>query len=271
MSLAERWDLNMKISCLQMDMKLGSVDENFKHAKELIRNAAVDNPDVVILPETWNTGFFPHENLYELSCKNGDRVKTEIGGLAKELNVNIVAGSVSNVHDDRIYNTAFIFNRDGECVAEYDKTHLFTPMGEDEYYKYGESLCTFTLDGIQCGIIICYDLRFPELVRSLALSGINVLFVVSQWPKERIFHLHSLLTGRAIENQMFVVCCNSCGTAGETIYGGKSAIIDPLGNCVALANEKEEILVSDCDIQSAAQTRCRIPVFYDRRPELYKL
>ena len=259
----------MKISCLQMNMKLGCPEENFAHAEQLICNAMKDNPDVLVLPETWNTGFLPKENLAELSCKDGDEVKSCIGGLAKQYGVNIVAGSVSNVRNGKVFNTAMVFDRDGECIAEYDKTHLFTPMGEHDYYTGGDHLCRFTLDGVKCGIIICYDVRFPELIRKLALQGMDMLFVVSQWPKERIFHLRTLTAARAIENQMFVVCCNSCGTAGKTVYGGHSAIIEPFGKTLVLAGENEEIITAACDMQILSDIRSSIPVFRDRRPELY--
>ena len=259
----------MKVSCLQMNMKLGCPEENFAHAEQLICNAMKDTPDVLVLPETWNTGFFPKGNLAELSCKDGDEVKSRIGALAKQYGVNIVAGSVSNVRDGKVFNTAMVFDRDGQCMAEYDKTHLFTPMGEDDYYTCGDHLCCFTLDGVKCGIIICYDTRFPELTRSLALQGLDMLFVVSQWPKERIFHLRTLTTARAIENQMFVVCCNSCGTAGKTVYGGNSAIIEPFGKTLALGGENEEIITADCDVEIPSDIRSSIPVFRDRRQELY--
>ena len=259
----------MKVSCLQMDMKLGCPGENFPHAERLIRETIREHPDVIVLPETWNTGFFPKENLVELCCKDGDAVKSRIGELAKKHKVNIVAGSVSNLRDGKVYNTSFVFDRNGACVASYDKTHLFTPMGEDDYFIRGNHLCTFMLDGVRCGIIICYDLRFPELIRKLALQGLDMLFVVSQWPKERIFHLRTLTTARAIENQTFVICCNSCGTAGNTVFGGNSAIIDPLGKTIALAGETEEILTAECDMQILTKIRNSIPVFLNRRPELY--
>lgn len=259
----------MNIACLQMDMKLGCPHENFSHAEKLIVESVKEHPDVIVLPETWNTGFFPKENLRDLCCKNGSEVKSHIGELAKKYKVNIVAGSVSNVRDGKVYNTAYVFDRDGECVASYDKTHLFTPMGEDEYYNRGDHLCNFTLDGIKCGIVICYDLRFPELIRKLALQGSDVLFIVSQWPKERVFHLRTLTAARAIENQMFVVCCNSCGTAENTVFGGNSAVIDPLGKTVALAGETEEILSAECDLQTLMQIRGSITVFRDRRTDLY--
>ena len=261
----------MKVTCLQMNMKLGCPEENFAHAEQLICNAMKDNADVLVLPETWNTGFFPKENLSDLCCQDGDTVKLRIGELAKKYKVNIVAGSVSNVRNGKVYNTAFVFDRDGICIAEYDKTHLFTPMGEDDYYTGGNHLCGFTLDGAKCGIITCYDVRFPELTRSLALRGLDMLFVVSQWPKERIFHLRTLTAARAIENQMFVVCCNSCGTADKTVYGGNSAIIDPWGQTVVAAGEYEEILTGDCDLNTLTYIRNTIPVFRDRKPNLYNI
>lgn len=101
----------------------------FFHAEELIRSAAAEKPDVICLPETWNTGFFPRENLEILSDRDGVQVKKRIGSLAKELGVHIVAGSVANVKGDGVYNTAYIFNREGSCIAEYDKTHLFYADG----------------------------------------------------------------------------------------------------------------------------------------------
>ena len=261
----------MKIACLQMNMQLGRPDENFTHAQRMISDAMAEKPDVLVLPETWNTGFFPRENLIALCDQDGKRVKAEIGTLAAKNRVNIVAGSVSNVRDGKVYNTAMVFDRSGSCIASYDKTHLFTPMGEDDYYTPGDHLCGFVLDGVKCGIIICYDVRFPELTRSLAVEGLDMLFLVSQWPKVRTFHLRTLIAARAIENQMFVICCNSCGAAGKTIYGGSSAMIDPWGQTIAVAGEKEEILTGVCDSGVLTGIRGTIPVFRDRRPELYNL
>jgi len=261
----------MKITCLQMDMRFKKPEENFARAAALIEAAAAEKSDVMVLPETWNTGFFPKEDLAALSDRDGERVKREIGALAKKHGVNIVAGSVSNVRGGRVYNTAMVFDQEGTCIAEYDKTHLFTPMGEDAFYTPGDSLCTFTLAGVKCGLIICYDIRFPELVRSLTVPGLDMLFVVSQWPKVRTAHLRTLTTARAIENQMFVVCCNSCGSYKTTQYGGNSAIIDPWGETLALAGEDQQLISADCDLQILENIRSTIPVFRDRRPELYNI
>lgn len=261
----------MKIACIQMDMRFADPDANFRHAAALIAAEAEKRPDVLVLPETWNTGFFPREDLESLSDRDCARVKAELGTLAAQYHVNLVAGSVSNLRGGSVYNTACVFDRTGACVAAYDKTHLFTPMGEHHYFTPGESLCRFRLDGADCGLIICYDVRFPELTRSLAVQGMDVLFVVSQWPGVRIPHLRALTTARAIENQMFVACCNSCGTAGETRYGGTSAILDPWGETIALAGTEEETITADCDFSVLENIRSSINVFADRRPELYHL
>lgn len=252
-----------------MDVQFACVEENFLHAEKLIGAAMKDAPDVVVLPETWNTGFFPKENLPECCDDDGAAVKLRIGALARQYRVNIVAGSVSNRKGGKVYNTAYVFNREGTCVARYDKTHLFSPMGEDTAYEKGTRLCRFTLDGVSCGLIICYDLRFPELTRALALQGMDVLFVVSQWPDVRIRHLATLCAARAIENQCYVINCNACGAADTTRFGGHSAIYDPLGQALAQAGAQEELLTGLCDLSVLAAVRRAIPVFTDRRNDLY--
>ena len=100
----------MKLALLQMNMKLSKPDENYVIAERLIHHAMEKKPDVLVLPECWNTGFFPKHNLRNLSCDDGDAVKLRIGNLANQYGVNIIAGSVSNIRDDKVYNTAFIFN-----------------------------------------------------------------------------------------------------------------------------------------------------------------
>ncbi len=261
----------MKVTCLQMDVAFCQPEENFQRAEQLIAQAMADKPDVLVLPETWNTGFFPLENLPELCDRDGEQVRMRIGSLAKKYGVNIVAGSISDLRDGKVYNTAYVFDREGSCIASYDKLHLFSPMGENDSYTPGDRLCRFTLDGVQCGLIICYDIRFPELTRSLALAGVDVLFVVSQWLEERISQLHRLAAARAIENQLYLVCCNSGGRTDQMVLGGNSAVISPLGETIAQAGQTEELLTADLNLDSLQMLRKNIPVFRDRRPEIYQL
>ena len=257
----------MKITCIQMDMRLGGADGNFSRAEALVRAAAAsEKPDVILLPETWNTGFFP-EDLAAPADRDGARTKAVFGPLARELDVNIVCGSVANQKADGFYNTACVFDRTGNLIAEYDKTHLFTPSGEDRAFHAGDKLCRFTLDGRPCALIICYDLRFPELARTLALEGAELLFIVAQWPEARVMHLETLARARAIENQMFVALCNSA--ASDTRCGGHSAVIDPTGAYLAHAGAGEAVISGEADFSVIDGIRDSINVFRDRRPELY--
>lgn len=259
----------MKISCVQMDMRLGDVEYNFAHAQELIRKAvARDGPDVVVLPETWNTGFFP-KDLNPCADRDGERTKLVFFSLARELGVNIVCGSVANQKGGGYYNTAYVFDRFGAVVAEYDKTHLFTHSGEHRSFQPGGHTCRFTLEGRSCGLIICYDIRFPELTRTMTVEGVDLLFVVSQWPAKRSMHLDTLARARAIENQMFLALCNSA--AADTACAGHSALIDPWGEYLAQAGEGETIISADLDFSVIQGIRDSINVFQDRRPELYRL
>ena len=259
----------MKITAVQMDMKLDRPQENFSHAEALLRRAAAERPDVILLPETWNTGFRPHADLASLCDGDGAETKHRIGALAREYGVNIVAGSVSTLRGGHVYNTAYVFDRRGACIAQYDKTHLFTFGSEDKFYTPGDSLCAFMLDGVKCGLVICYDIRFPELIRTLALRDIAVLFVPAQWPAVRRYPWETLLAARAIENQLFVTACNSCAT--DTQCGGSSRILDPLGTVLAAADDRETVISADIDPAMAAQCRAQLTVFRDRRPELYRL
>ena len=266
----------MRVSCIQMDNRLGltqaDVDANFAHAKEMIRKTIeAEHPDVVCLPETWNVGFFPKGDFSALCDDDGKRVKEEIGSLAKEYHTNIVAGSVGNLRDGKICNTAFVFDREGRCVYSYDKIHGFSPSGEPEVFQGGKSYDTFQLDGVNCGLIICYDIRFPELTRSITLKGVDVFFVVSQWPAIRTAHLDSLSQARAIENQMFLALTNSVATAYGTTCGGSSALIDPWGVRLAHAGDQEEVITADFDLSIVKGIREGINVFRDRQPELYNI
>ena len=259
----------MRVSCIQMNVAAGKPEQNFTRAEALLRKAARKKPEVIVLPETWNIGFAPRSIDPALADGDGARTKTLLSALAKELNVNIVAGSVVTLKKGRLQNTAYVFSRAGECVTEYDKTHLFSPSGEAEVFTAGDKLARFTLDGVPCGIVICYDIRFPELVRSLALEGMDILFVVAQWPKSRRKQLNCMLRARAIENQCYAVLMNGCGEANEVRFGGGSTIVDPLGETLAIAGGSERIIFAELDLSLLGPMRAALPVLEDRRPELY--
>jgi len=118
-------------------------------------------------------------------------------------------------------------------------------------------------------MMICYDIRFPELARKLALSGAKILFVPAEWPHPRLHHWRSLLIARAIENQMYVCGINRVGRDAANVFCGHSMIVDPWGEVIAEADETETIISAAVDLARPDEVRSRIPVFRDRRPELY--
>ena len=260
----------MKTSIIQLDVKICNLEENYINVKNQIIKASKDKADIVCLPEMWNIGFLPINCLDDYYDNDGKIIKSMFSNLAKENNVNIVAGSIANKRLDKVYNTSFIFDRKGNCVAEYDKVHLFSSMNEQKAFDKGNKIVTFELDGIKCGVVICYDLRFVELIRKLALEDIKILFVLAQWPEERINQWEILNRARAIENQIFVIAANGCGSFEEIKYGGSSLIINPIGEILAKGNKKQDIVSYDINIDEVDLIRSRINIFADRVEELYK-
>ncbi|MGO3751625.1 MAG: carbon-nitrogen family hydrolase [Peptoniphilaceae bacterium] len=260
----------MKVSIIQNKLILGKVDENFKIIENKIIESMKDNPDVILLPEMWNTSFFP-DNVKEIADIDGFRTKKFLSKLSSKFSVNIVGGSVANIRNKELYNTSYIFNRHGKLIGSYDKVHLFSPSGEDKIFNSGNKLCTFELDRIKCGICICYDLRFVEWIRMNALEDISILFIPAAWPDKRIMHWNTLNRARAIENQMFVVCSNSIGETKTMKFGGNSSIIDPWGEYIIEPNDKDEIKIGEIDLSIIKDIRESINVFRDRKNNLYKL
>jgi len=254
-----------------MDCTFASPEKNFEYALELMEGVLIDNPDIIVLPETFNTGFFPVNDLRELADKDGVYTKQLMGEFAKRNNVNIVAGSVTTLKNNRVFNTSYTFNRKGELVAEYDKIHGFSPSGEHNYYKGGEEIVHFILDGIKCSTIICYDIRFCELVRTIALKDTDLLFIPAHWPLARKMHWVTLAKARAIENQMYVCAVNACSTVGETKFAGNSLLINPWGEELCHLGETEECSTGEIDLSIIKDIRENINVFRDRKPNLYKL
>lgn len=258
----------MKVTSLQMDVTLGKRQQNMQKVRSLTEQAMKEQPDVLVLPELWDVGFFP-KNVVELSDQNGELAKKFLSSLAKEYKINLVGGSIVRGDKDAIYNTQYIFDRQGNLIAEYDKVHSFSPSGEHETFKAGNKAVTYELDGIKMGSIICYDLRFLEWVRVVALAGAQVLFVPAAWPHPRLNHWRLLNQVRAIENHFFVIAVNHAGKANELEFCGHSLMVNPWGEIIAEAGDNEEILTGELDFAIIKDIRERINVFRDRRPELY--
>lgn len=262
----------MKYAIYQMDIVAGKPKENMKKVEQWTEQVVKEeNPDVLVLPEMWTTAF-TLSTLDEVADVNTEPSKPFLEELAKKHNVNIIGGSVANKREDGgIYNTAIVVNREGETVYEYDKIHLVPMLDEHKYLTGGtEKVEVFELDGIKMGVIICYDLRFPELARKLMLDGAQVLHIVAEWPVQRKEHWQHLQIARAIENQMFVMTCNRVGTYDGEEFAGTSMAIDPWGTPIKTGSvTEEETLIATIDPAAVHDIRKNVPIQTSRVPSLY--
>ena len=258
----------MKVALVQMDVAFGNPTANIANATRLFVEASALKPDVVVLPEMWNTGY-SLENVRDIADRQGAPSISALSDLAARYRVNVVAGSIADLKEGGVYNTSYILDRQGRTVAAYSKIHRFGLMDEDKYMDAGDDIVDFELDGIRCGVIICYDLRFPELSRQIALRGAKVLFVPAQWPNPRVRHWVTLNVARAIENQMYVVACNRVGEGGGSTFFGHSMVTDPWGEVAADGAGQEGVVLCEMDLAKVDEARNKIPVFRDRRPEVY--
>ncbi|MDF2667745.1 MAG: nitrilase [Paenibacillus sp.] len=260
----------LQVAVLQMDIAIGEPDRNYDNLLRMLHDAvqAERKPDLIICPEMWNTGY-ALDHIQQLADPQGLRTIEMIGEFSRTHDVHIIAGSIAEKVGEDVRNTIYAFNRAGQVQGTYSKMHLFRLMDEEKYLKAGTTLGELELDGFKAGAMICYDIRFPELARKLALNGAKLLLVPAEWPHPRLHHWRTLLMARAIENQMYVVACNRVGRSGSTDFFGHSMIIDPWGEIVAEGDETERIISAQIDLDLVDKVREKIPVFKDRRPELY--
>jgi omega-amidase len=260
--------MKYKIACLQMDIAFGNAAKNHEIANSLIEKASSEKPDIIVLPELWTTGY----DLANLKDKADEDAKETILFLkeaAIKHNAHIVGGSVANKTDAGIENTMLVLNKNGELSGKYSKLHLFQLMDEHLYLAPGKDKGLFSLDSNKFAGLICYDIRFPEWVRAHALEDVEAMFVVAEWPVQRLEHWRALLIARAIENQSYIIACNRSGSDPNNKFAGHSMIIGPWGDVIAEAGEDQEILLAEIDLNQVREARSRIPIFADRRPELY--
>lgn len=260
----------MKIGVLQMDVVKGDRQANREKAQRLAAEAAAlaGPPDALVLPELWSTGY-ALERTGELASPLGREDADFLGELARRHHAAFIGGSVLSKQDGKVFNRAQVIDAEGRYVTGYDKIHLFRLMDEHRFLTRGRETCLFSFSGMRCALAICYDIRFCELIRKLAVAGAEALFVSAEWPMVRCDHWETLLRARAIENQMYVVACNRCGGENGELFAGHSMIVAPDGEVLACAGDGEEVIAADLDAERVRRVRESIPVFLDREPELY--
>lgn len=262
-------DWSMKVSSVQIDANKAKKDP-YGYAQAWIHRAAQEDPDVILLPEKWNLFSSPEDHM-EGADRNGDKTRKMLSRLAKQHRVNIVGGSVAEARGGKLYNTCHVFDRTGEEVLVYDKAHLYRAGVERGFYAAGDRPGLMTLDGISCGVAICYDMDFPEWIRCYALKGTDILFAPFDWPAKWLGHMELVIRSRAIENQWFVAASGLLRhDERNDLRSGGSAIVSPKGDLMAAARSEEGIITATFEKGLLDEARRWQHFLEDRRGDLYR-
>lgn len=242
--------MKIKTAIIQFNVTEGQIDTNMRKAQELLTAAAREHAELLILPEMWNSGFdFTHLASFAQDF-NGEAVSM-LRETARRFGVFIVGGSFAEQRHGGVYNTCPVIDTAGEVVAKYRKVHLFSHyLNEHLYLRGGEEWVTTDYqraeETIRLGHMICYDLRFPEFARNLALRGARLFTVPAGWPLARIEEFEVLCRARAIENRSFLACTNYTDTIGKE-YCGNSMIVSPFGEIKHKLTNEEGYVVGEID------------------------
>lgn len=251
---------------VQCDVAEGALEVNLTRVFQGLMRLAEAGCHLAVLPEMWSCGF-DYGNLSAMAGETPGILARLQAFAAREKMV--VAGSLPEVVAGRVVNTHHVIDSDGGVTGRYGKLHLFSPTGEDAHFAAGSTAVVADTAIGRLGLMICYDLRFPELARGLALEGAEILVVPAQWPAARLSHWEILLKARAIENQCFVVGTNRVGRSGTLDYRGGSQVISPLGEVLAHAGGADGEVQALMEAEAMAAFRARVPCLEERRPMCY--
>jgi predicted amidohydrolase len=258
---------NLTIALAQMALPAGEPEENFRIAERNVQQAGERGADLALLPELWISGF-DLENCQRYASDIDQGWFQRMGALAADNSVAL-GGSLIEADQEFYYNTFVLFDHQGRLLSSYRKIHLFQQLKEKKYFRGGDQLVLVDTAWGKIGLAICYDLRFPEIFRSYAVNGAELILLTAEWPQRRIFHWYQLLSARAIENQCFIAGVNKVGESGGKKLGGGSAVINPMGEILAQGGDDEELLFANLDLTVVPKTRQWMPVFEDRKPDIY--
>jgi len=265
----------MRAAAVQLN-STNDKDRNLEAAERLVRAAAADGAELIALPEKWNLLAAGEELLAGAEPLDGPSLGAA-RGWARELGIHLLAGSVSERGPEKAFNTSVLIGPDGEDIASYRKIHMFdveaggVSYRESAHEEPGSEIVTCPLGELIAGLSVCYDLRFPELYRILAVRGARLLAVPSAFTLATgRDHWEVLLRARAIENQAFVLAPNQIGEAPPHFSSyGRSAIVDPWGVNLAVAPDEVCFIAAELDLAAQERVRHSLPSLANRRPAAY--
>jgi deaminated glutathione amidase len=272
----------MRAAAIQLN-STGDKARNVETAERLVRAAAADGAELAVLPEKWNLLGDSATQLAGAEPLDGPTISAA-RTWARELGIHLIAGSIAESVEgqEKAFNTSTLIGPDGELEASYRKIHMFdVEVGgvvyrESDHDEPGEEVVSAelgdALEGVTLGLTVCYDLRFPELYRILAVRGATVITVPSAFTLDTgKDHWEVLLRARAIENQAFMVGANQVGEAPPHYRSyGRSAIVDPWGVVLAKAPDEECSVAADLDLELQDRVRATLPSLANRRPTSYE-
>ncbi len=268
----------MRAAAVQLNSREDK-QRNLEVAEDLVRAAASDGAELVCLPEKWNLLGDPEALVAAAEPLDGPSLSAA-RGWARDLGIHLVAGSIAERVEghDRLFNTSVLIGPEGDDLASYRKIHMFdvevggVTYRESEHEEGGEEIVTGPIGELDLGLTVCYDLRFPELYRILAVRGARIFTVPSAFTEVTgRDHWEVLLRARAIENQAFVVAADQFGEAPPHYDSyGRSAIVDPWGVVLAMAPDEECFVAADLDLAAQERIREKLPALANRRPATYQ-
>jgi predicted amidohydrolase len=253
----------MNIHLVQIDSVWEDRAANHTKARQLIANANPQPGSLIILPETFSTGF--SMNLAVTAEPENGTTEQLLREIAAQYQCCVIGGVVTQADEGRGMNQALALAPDGSILTRYTKNYPFSMGGENQVHRAGTEISLFNWQGLRIAPLICYDLRFPEVARTAIRAGAEVLVFIAAWPVKRIQHWITLLQARAIENQAYVIGVNRCGTDPDFTYTGRSLVVDPHGLIIADAAEQERVVSAQIDPAIVRDWRTQFPALRDAR------
>lgn len=261
---------SIKVACIQMDISHCNKEANLLQAFRMAETAVSEGADILVFPEVFSTGFC-YDHIESCAESENGKAIQEMCAFSRDHECVLIFSIIEKqvVENDINYYNLGVCIEDGEVVGTYRKTHPFKK--EKQYFSSGDEIEPIRLKNRQLtiGMQICYELRFPEVARKLALEGSDLLVTIAEFPTPRGHIWKSLAIARAIENQIPHVACNRVGKGPDQSFFGGSIIVDALGEVKEEADDSGSVIVQNIDLERTMEIRSMIPVFEDRRSDLY--
>lgn len=269
----------IKIAAIQMSTVADKM-ENVRTVKTYLEKIKDENPDFVILPEMFCCPY-QTENFPIYAEKEGGPVWQQLSGYAKQYGIYLIGGSMPEKDaEGNVYNTSYIFDREGKQIGKHRKVHLFDidvkggqTFKESDTLTAGDSDTVFDTEFGKIGVMLCFDIRFPELSRMMVNDGVKVIFVPAAFNMTTgPAHWELSFRTRALDNQIYMVgCAPARDVSAGYISWGHSIVTDPWGRVTGMLNENEGILLAELDMDYEEQVREELPLLKSRRKDIYQL